>query len=109
MEELNKLVESKQKYDKYNTADLCFYKLEGSTEAGRTVEIVWDDWGETYPDKGYLFELPNLCAPDEADIFVHIPSPQNPDGMDTPPSVFLHLYDLLTNKQVVSVTVCDGN
>ena len=110
MEEIKKLVESQQKYESYDVDDLSLNKLKGSdTEAGSTVEIIWDDWGADYPDKGYLFELPGTGAADEADIFVHVPKPQNPDGMDTPPPVFLHLYDLLTNEQVVSVTVCEGN
>jgi hypothetical protein len=82
-----------------------FDKLLGAdTEAGSRVEIIWNELGD-YPDNGYLFELPGICTPDEADIFVHIPKPQNPSGMDTSPPVFLHLYDILTNEQVNSVTV----
>jgi hypothetical protein len=106
MNEIIKLAESNQKYEDYDVDELCFHKLEGGeTEAGSIVEIIWDDYGKDYPEIGYLFELPGICTPDEADIFVHIPKPQNPEGKDTPPPVFIHLYDILTNEKVVSVTI----
>jgi hypothetical protein len=83
-------------------------KLKGKeTKAGSRCTIIWQDWRNDYPDEGYLFDLPIGNASDEADIFVHVPKPQNPNGMDTPPAVFLHLQDLMTNDMVVSVTISE--
>lgn len=106
--DLKQLLESRKKYERWSTADLQFDKLEGSdTDPGRKIKIIWDDYGDDFPDHGYLFELPGLSAPDESDIFVHIPKPQNPNGIGDADPVFLHLYDILTNKRVISVTVVE--
>ncbi len=103
---LNELLVQRQKMLDADILDGLFDKLKGEeTEAGSRCEIIWNDLGSDYPDIGYLFDLPIGNASDEGDIFIHIPKPQNPDGIDTPPAVFLHLYDLLTNEQVKSVTV----
>ena len=56
-------------------------KLIGDTKPGNLIQIIWKDWGDMYTDKGYLFAAPE-CCPDEGDIFVHIPKPQNPYGKD---------------------------
>lgn len=104
--ELNELLVQRQKMLDADITDNHFDKLKGEeTEAGSRCEIIWNDWGADYPDSGYLFDLPIGNSSDEADIFIHIPEPQNPEGMDTPPAVFLHLYDLMTNDQVKSITV----
>jgi len=104
--ELNELLVQRQKMLEADITDKHFDKLKGEeTEAGSRCEIIWNDWGTDYPDSGYLFDLPIGNASDEGDIFIHIPKPQNPVGMDTPPAVFLHLHYLMTNDQVKSITV----
>lgn len=104
--ELKELLVQRQKALDVEMTEEQWDKLKGGeTEAGSRCVIIWQDWGDDYPDEGYLFDLPIGNASDEADIFVHIPKPQNPNGMDTPPAVFLHLYDLMTNDMVVSITI----
>ena len=115
MEEIKKLIESKHKYNTFDPVDLCMHKITGAgIDAGNKIKITWrrnknsdfDDFPD-FDDFGYLFELPNLCQFDEADIFVHIPKPQNLDGKDAAPPVFMHLYDILTNEEVIKVTIID--
>lgn len=104
--ELNELLLQREKMQKVEITEKHWSKLKGDdTEAGSWCEIIWDNWGVDYPDKGYLFDLPIGNASDEGDIFIHIPKPQNPEGIDTPPPVFLHLYMLMTNELIKSITV----
>jgi len=79
--------------------------IGGETEAGARIEIIWKDWGKENIDNGYLFDLPIGNSSDEADIFVHIPKPQNPNGMDTPPPVFTTIIQLILNNKVESIRV----
>lgn len=98
--DLEKLIESKNKFDSFDVEELNFNKLKGGEPSGGTkVKIIWGD----IVDYGYLFELPELTTPDELDIFVHIQKPNNSSGMDEAPPVFLHLYELLTNESVEEV------
>ena len=104
--ELNELLIQRQNMLTVDISDKYFDKLKGEEPAaGSRCEIIWNEWDTYYPDSGYLFDLPIGNASDEADIFIHIPKPQNPDGMDTSEPVFLHLYALITNDQVKSITI----
>lgn len=107
--ELNQLLSQRQKLLNADIKEEHFNKLKGEPiEAGSRCEIIWNDWGEDYPDAGYLFDLPIDNSSDEGDVFVHIPNPQNPSGIGTPPSVFLHLYDLMSNNQVKNIIILEN-
>ncbi len=76
-------------------------KIIGDINPGSSIEIKWEDG---IIDNGYLFSVPK-CSPDEGDIFVHIPNPDNSAGMDSAPEVFCHLYNLMTNDLVKSIEI----
>jgi hypothetical protein len=104
--DLLELLVQRQKLLDVEITEKHWSKLIGKeTEPGRRCIVEWNDWGTDYPDEGYLFDLPIGNSSDEADIFVHIPEPQNPDGIDTPPAAFLHLYDLMLNDMVKRITI----
>lgn len=103
-EELQNLLDERQKCLKTELGDNHWSKLTGEeSNAGCKVEIRWV--GLDCVDHGYLFDLPIGNSSDEADIFVHIPKPENPSGIDTPPPVFTTLYQLMLNDQVKSIIV----
>lgn len=105
MDNINDLLERRQKISDVELTDEHWNKLKGEdTEGGRKVTVIWKNLGTDYPDEGYLFAL-DFCAEDEADIFCHFRQPQNPDGMDTAPPVWMHMYELMTNDNVESITV----
>jgi len=93
-----------KKYQNINVTDKQFEKIEGETLAGAKVEIVWTGRGES--DNGYLFALP-CQSPDEGDVFVHVPFPDNSDGIGDADPQWLHLFNLLKNKRVKKI-ICSG-
>ena len=107
LEELKKLLpelfERRRKIYDVELTKEHWEKLGGlETEGGRKVKVTWkDDYEEEY---GYLFAL-DFCAEDEADIFCHFKHPQNSGGMDNAPPIWMHMYELMTNEMVVSITV----
>lgn len=104
--ELKELLIERQKMLNVELTDQHWDKLKGEeTEAGNKCKIVWKDWDEDDIDEGYLFDLPIGNSSDEGDIFIHVPKPLNPSGIGTPPAVFLHLYNLITNEMVKSITI----
>lgn len=92
-----------EKYRGVEITDKQWDKLVGDIIPGSAVDIYWTGLGNE-PDGGYLFSLPNQ-APDEGDIMVHVPHPQNPDGMDEGWPQWVHLVSLLKNKRVKRI-VC---
>lgn len=100
------LIEEIETY--HNLAEIeddLFDKLYGETFPGAHVEIFWKKRGE--PDKGYIFVLPNQTW-DEGDVCVHIPKPDNSDGIDDAPEVHIHISNLLLNNRVKKVVVTGG-
>ena len=77
-----------------------FNKIIGISDGGNRVKIHWID--RDYVDKGYLFTLPTM-AQDEGDVFVHVPSPDNSDGMGEAPEVHIHLLELASFDRVVKI------
>lgn len=67
------------------------------------------DYAPMQTEEGNVFVLPGVNYPDEDDVFIHVPSPSNPDGVDDPGEVFVHLYDLLINENVIKITIKDPN
>ncbi len=102
MEDLLKEIED---YHNLGIDDDLFDKLQGEAYPGAGVEIFWK--GREEPDKGYIFTLPNQTW-DEADVCVHIPNPDNSDGMDDAPEVHIHISNLLSNKRVKKIIVSGG-
>lgn len=83
-------------------SDEHWSKLKCDLEPGRWVAIFWKDYGRNEHDVGYLLSTPE-CYIDEADCFVHIPNPINPDGKDEAPPTWIHLHDLMRNELVTSI------
>jgi len=105
MDNINELLKNREQYLDYDLKHKHWNKLKGKeTEGGKMVTVIWKSLGKDYPDKGYLFELP-FCAADEGDVFCHFPKTQNPDGKDDGEPIWIHMYDLMVNKDVVSITV----
>lgn len=93
---MQEILKELKKYQDITVTDKQFEKIKGSTLPGAKIEIYWNDRGEN--DIGYLFAFP--CQfPDEGDVMVHIPRPDNSDGIGDGDPVWLHLYNLLKNKR----------
>ena len=72
---------------------------------GSAIDIYWESLGDNFPDRAFIFTLPLDNLEDELDFFVCIPEPQNPSGIGTPPPVYLHFYDLMTNPDLEEITL----
>lgn len=105
LETMNELLKEIEDYQNSEIDDNLFDKLEGETMPGAHVEIFWKKRDET--DTGYVFVLPNQTW-DEGDVCVHIPKPDNSDGMDDAPEVHIHISNLLSNKLVKKIVVTGG-
>lgn len=102
---IDELLEQRNKIYDFELNDEHWDKLIGSDiEGGKKIIIVWKNLGKECPDEGYLFELP-FCSADEGDIFCHFSKTQNPDGMDDGCPIWIHLYELMTNENVISITI----
>lgn len=74
-------------------------KLQGDAFPSSVIKIKWV--GRTEIDRGYLFQLPKQDEDiDMGDFMVHVPNPDNSDGMDSAPPVWVHLNALLSNELV---------
>ena len=82
--------------------EVSFDKFDGMPFSGAKIKIKWK--GRSNTDEGYLFALP-INDIDIDDYFVHVQNPDNEDGMDDAPPVWLHLWDLLNNDRVKSVKI----
>lgn len=87
-----------------STKEINWAKLQGDAQVGKKVMIKWTDRPKI--DDGYLFSLP-MCTEDEGDLFIHVPSPNNDDGMDDAPPVWIHLPRLLSFERVKYIVVKD--
>lgn len=72
-------------------------------EPGDRVEITWKN--RDYTDFGYLFMLPNQDIDTEFDMCVHIPKPDNSEGMGDGPPAWLHLYELVKLEDIKEVKI----
>ena len=81
-----------------------FEKIEGDPLPMCKVKIWWID--RDFPDDGYCFALPHQKI-DEADLCVHIPSPDNSDGIGEAPPIFTTICSISNNKRVKRL-VCVG-
>lgn len=97
MDELQKLVEAHKLFLDTDISDEDWEKLQGEPIPGGKIEIKWKGRSET--DHGYFFALPTSDT-EIYDICVHIPSPDNSDGMDDAPPVWINLYELVNNNLV---------
>jgi hypothetical protein len=102
---MENLIKEIKKYQYKELTDKQWAKLEGEPKPGAAVEIYWTGLGHE-PDLGYLFNLPNQ-EPDDGDCVVHVPHPQNPDGMDEGWPQWVHLFNLLSNRRSRRI-VCRG-
>lgn len=95
--ELEKLIEAQEAFLDTDIPDDDWNKVQGEPIPGGKIEIKWK--GRQFADKGYFFALPTSDT-EIYDICVHIPSPDNSDGMDDAPPVWINLYQLVINDQV---------
>lgn len=75
--------------------------------AGRKVKIYWHGWGSTIYDKGYLFQIKE-CDDYVDSFFIHVPRPENPDGIGDCEDEFHHINDLLSNTNLTKIVVERG-
>lgn len=108
MKELEELLKNRK--DILSNENLPFThheKIIGDVAGGSFVMITWND--RESPDYGYIFELPGVTNADEGDVFVHIPKPNNEDGMDEVPPVFKHIDEISILDRVVSIECLEYN
>lgn len=84
-----------------------FNKMNGNPIPGDQITVVWTDRDEH--DFGYVFTLPQMDDADDLNLIVHIPNPDNSDGMGDAPPVWIHLYELVKLDRVKEVAVRDLN
>jgi len=95
--ELQQLIEAQERFLDTDISDKDWEKLKGEPQPSGKIEIKWKE--REFPDTGYFFALPDSDV-EIYDICVHIPSPDNSDGIDDAPPVWINLYELVMNKQV---------
>lgn len=95
--ELEQLIKGQELFLDTDISDEDWEKVQGIPIPGGKIEIKFKGRPET--DHGYFFALPTSDI-EIYDICVHIPSPDNSDGMDDAPPVFINLYELVMNKCV---------
>lgn len=110
MEELAKLLGMLRTQCGMNDRDHAFAtpqqceKIVGRPEPGSLIEIHWPDIEAV--DSGYIFTLPGY---EDDDVFmggvVHVPSPDNPGGMDSVPAEWTTFDELLRNPRVGKIVI----
>lgn len=99
------LLKALRRWERKSLKSGLFEKLKGAPEAGARVLIRWNGpYLAEIEDRGYCFALPEY---DEQSyhFIVHVPKPENPGGIGDGDPEFWHLYDLLENGNVKSITV----
>jgi len=76
-----------------------------SCEFGDWVEIFWNVESCKFSDVGYITTIPFVSEEDTPEFsgVIHIPKPQNPDGMDQPDGEWITIYDAITNPMITSI------
>lgn len=101
--DLQKLIEE---YQYAELTDEQIEKIKGELALGAKVSIKWKERNNS--DKGYLFATPEMDDdPDMFDFIVHIPNPDNEDGMDDAPAEWTHINFLLMNPDCTAIK-CSG-
>lgn len=98
---LKEIVEEIKKANKRNVDKIDWQKIP-TVEPGDKIEVVWKDYGEDYVDTGYCFCLPGLNF-DEGSFMIHFATTQNPGGIGEGDEVYIHSYNLASNKKVKEV------
>lgn len=89
----------------YDNLDLS--KLKGEIKYGSNISIKWH--GRTFIDKGYVLQTPEQDEDLEMyDFFIHVPSPDNEEGIGDAPPVWVHIKSLLINDMVSWVKFTKG-
>ena len=79
-------------------------KIKGEPKFGAKVSIKWADRDSL--DEGYIFSLPEMDDdPEMLDFLIHVPSPDNSDGMDNAPGEWAHVKYLLSMDDVLTITI----
>lgn len=99
---MKNLIKEIKKYQDIELEDSVYDKIDGEAIPGSNVEIHWVDRDEI--DEGYIFTLPDQQW-DEYDACVHIPSPDNSDGIDDAPEVHIHLLKLASFDRVEKIII----
>ena len=102
MNTLETLLMQSVEFAEADISDTLFGKVLGEIKAGSKVEIYWK--GREQPDYGYFFSIPEQDVQD-GDIFIHVPQMDNSDGIGNGHEIHIHLYKLLTNEMLESITV----
>lgn len=96
-DELEKLLKAQELFLDQDFPDEYWNKIKGEAQPGGKIEIKWKE--REFTDKGYFFALPDSDV-EIGDICVHIPFPDNSDGIGDAPPVWINLYELVNNEQV---------
>lgn len=94
------MILQRKKALEYDNWEDHFAKIKGEPKAGGKVKIYWVY--RDFEDDGYLFTLPDQ-EPEENDFFIHIPKPDNSDGIGDAPDVHIHMLELASFERVVKI------
>lgn len=104
---MNEIIKHIEDFQFYELTDQEQKKLKGEPCCGCKVYIKWNN--RTEIDKGYSLQLPVQDEDiDMLDFLVHVPCPDNSDGMDSAPPVWVHVLSLLSNDQVIWIKCTGG-
>lgn len=93
-----------EKYQYAEISDQQQSKIKGEIKLGARVSIKWK--GRNFKDKGYIFATPECDDDlDMNDVFIHVPSPDNEDGMGDVPPAWCHLNSLLLNDSCIEIKI----
>lgn len=93
-----------KKWELFNLSAKDRRKLIGTPKAGNKVKIFWHGWGNKIHDDGYLFQIKE-CDDYVESFFIHVPSPQNPEGIGDVEPEFRHINELLSNTSVTKIII----
>lgn len=103
---ITELLEQREKALDYENWEELFKKIEGDFDFGNKIEVQWVDREDS--DYGYLFTLPEMDG-ELNDFFIHVPSPDNSDGIGPAPEVHIHALELASFERVKKIKILSKN
>lgn len=88
--------------EKFTGDEKFLEKLVGDPQPGDKIQIRWKERKAT--DYGYIFTLPGMDA-EQLECLVHVPQPDNSDGMDNAEEVYSNLLTLLSFDILESILI----
>lgn len=96
-----------KKWELFEVSSKDRRKLIGTPAPGKKVKLFWHGWGNKIHDEGYLFQIKE-CDDYVESFFIHVPNPQNPEGIGDVEPEFHHINELLSNTYLTKIVVERG-